>query len=87
LKRCGLVMLTLACMLTTSCSLLPEEETFSTAPLIREYEKEEFKLAFAERGDMLLEQKISCTYVPVQTEALRFTVGGEYFGGTSGVLC
>jgi len=80
LKRWGLLITILAGMLIlSSCSLLPEEETFRTAPLIREYEKEEFKLAFAERGDMLLSQKVSCTYVPVQTEALRYTVGGEYF--------
>ena len=79
MKRCGLVMLALACMLTTSCSLLPEEETFSTAPLIREYEKEEFKLAFAERGDMVLTEKIGCTYMPVKTEVLRYPVGGLLF--------
>lgn len=79
LKRCGLLIAFFACVLLSSCSLLPEEETFSTAPLIREYEREEFKLAFAERGDMVLTQKVSCTYVPVQTEALRYTVGGLYF--------
>lgn len=79
MKRSGLVLLALTCMLTTSCSLLPEEETFSTAPLIREYEREEFKLAYAERGDMVLTEKISCTYMPVQTEILRYEVGGIYF--------
>lgn len=82
MKRCGLVLLTLTCMLTASCSLLPEEETFSAAPLIREYEREEFELAFAERGDMELSEKISCTYVPVQTEALRYQVGGVYYDET-----
>lgn len=82
MKRWGLLLAVLGGgLLLSSCSLLPEEETFSRAPVIREYEKEEFKLAFAERGDMLLDQKISCTYVPVQTEALRYAVGGEYFGG------
>lgn len=79
MKRCGLILVALACALTTSCSLLPEEETFSTAPLIREYEREEFKLAFAERGDMVLTEKISCTYVPVKTEILRYPVGGIYY--------
>ena len=80
MKRWGMFIVILTGMLMmSSCSLLPEEETFSTAPLIREFEREEFKLAFAERGDMLLKQTISCTYVPVQTEALRFKIGGEYF--------
>ncbi len=81
LKRWGLLLVMIAGMLLmSSCSLLPEEETFSAAPLIRQYEREEFKFAFAERGNMVLEQKISCTYVPVQTEGLRFKIGGEYFG-------
>lgn len=83
MKRWGLLLAVCAGMLMmSSCSLLPEEETFSTAPLVREYEKEEFKLAFAERGDMILEQKVSCTYVPVQTEGLRYKIGGEYFDET-----
>ena len=83
LKRWGLLLAVLTGgLMLSSCSLLPEEETFSRAPVIREYEKEEFKLAFAERGDMVLEQKISCTYVPVQVEGLKYTVGGEYFGET-----
>lgn len=67
------------CACLSSCSLLPEEEALRTAPLLKTYERETFELAFAERADMTLSQRVSCTYVPVQVEALRFSVGGEYF--------
>ncbi len=79
LKRWGLFITICACLLLTSCSLLPEEETFRTAPLIREYQQQEYKFTFVERGDMQLTEKIGFTYVPVQTETLRYTVGGLYF--------
>lgn len=82
MKRYGLVILALACLSMSSCSLLPEEETFSTAPMVRVYEREAFQLAYAERGDMVLTEKVSCTYMPVQTEVLRYPVGGVYYDET-----
>lgn len=79
MKRWGLVLAVLACVLLTSCGLLPAEETFQTAPLLREYEREEFKLALVERGDLELSQKVSCTFMPVRTEILRYEIGGIYY--------
>lgn len=79
MKRWGLLMVSAVCLLLASCSLLPEEEQFKTAPLIREYEREAYDFTFVERGDMKLTEKISLTYVPVQTETLRYKVGGLYF--------
>ena len=68
-----------ACLLLNGCSLLPAEETFRTAPMIQEYELGETKLAYAERGDMLLTKQLICAYVPVQTQTLSFSVGGLYY--------
>lgn len=66
-------------LMFSACGLLPEEETFNAVPLIDTYEREDFEQAFAVRGDMELTQKVSCTYIPVQSETLAFKVGGEYF--------
>jgi len=82
LKRWGLILISAACLLLASCSLLPEEESFRTAPLIKEYQRQEYKFDFVERGDMQLTEKISLTYVPVQTETMRYTVGGIYYDET-----
>lgn len=79
MKRWILFLLIAACLLLSACSLLPAEETFRTAPVIRDYERETFTFAYVERGDMLLSQQLICTYVPVQTQTLSFSVGGLYY--------
>lgn len=62
----------------SSCALLPEEEELPRAPVIKTVATESYNLAFAERGDMLLTQRVNITFLPVKTEALRFEIGGEY---------
>ncbi len=80
MKRFKLLMIMLSGMLVlTSCGLLPEEETFRTAPVIKTYEKEEFNQTVVVRGDMELTNKITCNFVPMQTENLSFSVGGEFY--------
>ena len=64
------------CLALAGCDLLPAEEVFSTAPLLKEYQREEFSQALCERGDIVLTRSISCTYVPVRTEGLKYMVGG-----------
>ena len=64
------------CLLLPGCDLLPKEETFRTAPLIREYQREEFTQAACTRGDMHLNKTISCVYVPVRSESLKFPISG-----------
>ena len=76
LKRFMGIVLALTCVALTSCGLLPEEETFAAAPVIREYAREAFRLAAVERGDMELTKKVTCTFMPVQTESLAYEVGG-----------
>ena len=76
MKRFMGIVLALTCVALTSCGLLPEEETFAAAPVIREYAREAFRLAAVERGDMELTKKVTCTFMPVQTESLAYEVGG-----------
>ena len=76
MKRRCLAAAAALCLLLPGCDLLPTEETFRTAPLIREYQREEFTQAACTRGDMHLTKTISCVYVPVRSESLKFPVSG-----------
>ncbi len=66
-----------ACMLT-SCTLLPEEETVRTAPVVRTYTRPEYHTVQVERGDLIKQAKVSCSYVPVQTASLSFQMDDEF---------
>lgn len=72
----GILLLALAAL--SSCALLPEEETIRTAPVIRSYQSPVYKMAQVERGDLVETVKVSCRYVPVQSERLSFALGGEF---------
>lgn len=66
-------------MLLCSCSLLPQEEEYISKPLIRDYRQSEYKLSYVQFGDVVLTETISCKYMPVQSEYLSFSVGGEFY--------
>ncbi len=74
-----MALLAILCLTLTGCGLLPQEESFRTAPIIREYQREEFKLAACTRGDLSLTRAVSCVYVPVRTESLKFPISGISF--------
>ena len=76
MKRRYLAAAAALCLLLPGCDLLPAEEAFRTAPLIREYQREEFSQAACTRGDLHLMKTISCVYVPVRSESLKFPVSG-----------
>ena len=76
LKRLGALALALACAALAGCGLMPEEETFAASPILRDYQREEFRLTTVERGDLVLTKKVTCTFMPVQTESLAYSVGG-----------
>lgn len=64
-------------LMLSGCQILPAEETFPAAPVIRTYEAEEYKLANVVRGDLSTTKTISCSYVPASQESLCFEVSGE----------
>lgn len=72
MKRKIICLICTFCTLLSACQLLPKEETYDKAPLIPEYQKEQWKLAYVQRGDMVLSQTITCTYMPVQTQIVAF---------------
>ena len=73
-----LILTLLMAAALSSCALLPEEEETRSAPVLRTYETKAFNLAVVERGDLIQTQKVSSQYMPVQTAALCFELGGEY---------
>lgn len=72
--------LLLAGAMLSSCSLLPEEETFADAPTIREYEGASYNTAVCSRGEVILSERLSLNYVPLQSSSLGFSVVGSAFG-------
>lgn len=71
----------LSCVLAglTGCSMLPEEEEFRSAPVIREYHMREYTTLPVMRGDIELMASLYCKYEPVREEKLSFGVGGLYY--------
>ena len=74
-------LLPLTLLALPGCSMLPEEEEFRSAPVLRDYQQAEYTLTPVLRGDLELTQSISCRYEPVKEEKLSFGVGGLYFAG------
>lgn len=73
----ALVPLALACL--PGCSMLPEEEEYRSAPVIRDYQEAEYTYTTVMRGPMELTQSLYCRYEPVREEKLSFGIGGLYF--------
>ena len=76
--RIKLAALLVCALCLSSCALLPEEETFESAPVIKSYEARSYKLACVTRDELIKSVRVTCAYVPVQSEKLAFAIGGEY---------
>lgn len=68
-------------MALTGCSILPAEETFPAAPILRTYQAEEYKMATVQRGDLAETKKVTCNYKPAKQESLAFGVSGKEIKG------
>ena len=79
-KRAVLLAIgTLSAMALPACGLLPTEEVYKTAPVIRDYTMPEYKTGTCERMNLQLSEAINCSYVPVRNEELTFGVSGPHF--------
>ncbi|MBQ6550749.1 MAG: hypothetical protein IJL78_05025 [Lachnospiraceae bacterium] len=75
-----ITLLALAAAATTSCGLIPEEETFQDVPYVGDYESEDYVLSECIRMDLEVKVKVSVKYVPLQTVSMSFDVGGVKYG-------
>ena len=72
MKKKLVLGLTVLALMLSSCGLLPEEETLPPVPVIRDYEKQEYKQTQVQRGDLVLSKSVACTYDIVMQEHLSF---------------
>ena len=72
MKRILVFLLVISFLLLSACSLLPPEESIRVAPMIPENESVEFNTVTVERIDMVLSQKVACTYDSQGYEQLLF---------------
>lgn len=78
MRRLGILLggiLVASCMLC-SCGLLPTEEEFDTAPVVKEYEGNNYNKYTVVRGDMVQKESIAATY----QGTTRVEVVGEGIG-------
>jgi len=64
-----------------SCGFLPVEEDPPVPPLIRAYEKTEYKFAAVSFGDVINSLRITCQYTPAKQQSLAFGVSGALIAG------
>ena len=77
-KKIAAALLLPAVMLLSSCDLLPEEEPVRTVTMVRSTDQTEYKTAMIIRGDIAQTRRLYCSYMPLRTDMLSFTVGGEF---------
>lgn len=58
-----------------SCSFLPVEEDPPPPPILRSYEKVEYTLVEATRGEIVETVNVPCQYAPALDETLSFSIG------------
>lgn len=57
-------------MILDACSLIPQEEAFKTAAVVKDYKGDAFSMATVKRGDLRSFQNISCVYKESNTETV-----------------
>ncbi len=78
MKKCLLFIFAI-CLILSGCGLFPQEASYQAAPTLPPNEQEEWKLAYVQRGDLVLADSVICTYSPAQTETLSFSVSGVLY--------
>lgn len=67
----------LCALLLSSCTMLPEEASFQTSPVVKPYVAETFPTMEVMQGDLYQQAKVICSFVPMQNAALAFRLSDE----------
>lgn len=79
MKHVPLIALLALILCLSACSILPEEEQFAKAPVIRQSTTVDYKLAPVLRGELTHTESLSCQYRAVMEETLSFRIGNELY--------
>ena len=71
-----MAVMLLVLQVVTGCSILPQEEEFRSAPLVKEYEGAMFSKYSVKSGDIIEAEDIECTYHTADVEDLSFSEEG-----------
>jgi macrolide-specific efflux system membrane fusion protein len=74
-KRLCIVII--SSQLLTGCGLLPQEGESQIAPVLATYEADNSDFVYVDRGDIVLEKKIKCTYSQLSETDLSFPITGK----------
>lgn len=75
-KKIALLSISAAMVFLSGCSLLPKEESFPAAPVAETYVKDEYVKVQVERGDIIDQVSISCTYQAARAEDIKYPADG-----------
>lgn len=70
-----------AMLFLSACGIFPKEEELEKTPIVEAYQKEDFKMASVERGDLQLYEKIDCVCMTLSEEQLYFKYGDMNYKG------
>lgn len=77
MKRKWIIPVVAAACLCAGCALLPQEEQLPDAPVLRAFTGDQHTLVAVERGDIVKEEIITCSFDAARQELLSFPIGGE----------
>jgi len=80
-RLCAMFMVSVLAAGVGGCSFLPEEEAYPAAPVMQSYEMITYEQTPVLRGDLILEEKITCRYVANVKESAAFSYTGEKIDG------
>lgn len=69
-------------LMTTMCGcILPKEEELVTSPIVEAYQREDFKTATVERGDLINRVDVSCAVLGINEKVLSFELDDKAYKG------
>lgn len=61
--------------------ILPKEEELVTSPVVEAYQREDFKTATVERGDLINQAEVNCVVLGINEKVLSFEVEDKAYKG------
>lgn len=76
-RKLAVLLLTPAMLALSACDLMPVEDVQRMVPVVQQETAFAYATTTVARRDVILQEQIAATYVPLCTDALSFQLGGE----------